>query len=72
MSKGISSKEYDSDMIETVARTIPELKEPVTAAVENARKQKERQTIEEALIEQTAIKMNAEKPQLKSRVHVVR
>ena len=59
-------------MIETISKTFPDLKDSILQAIENAETQKKQAKLEEELLKQAAVKLNADKAHLKSHVHVVR
>ena len=73
LAKGITFNRYDGDtIIESLKKTIPQLKGPVGQAIEKVRKQEQAKELEEELAIQAAVKMNTDKSRIQSRVHVVR
>jgi hypothetical protein len=66
---GIQYNTGDSDLLETIEKTVPELEAPLKQAIEKAEKQK---ALERSLLEQVAEKTSADIQQLASRVHVAR
>jgi predicted RNA methylase len=59
-------------MIETISKTFPDLKDLIGQAIEKVETKEKQAKLEEELIKQAAIKMNADKAHLKNHIHVVR
>jgi cyclopropane fatty-acyl-phospholipid synthase-like methyltransferase len=77
LEKGIKYSDYGvPDMLETLGKTIPELKDVISQAVENSEKQKQADkqdaALKKELLKQAAVKTNADTNHLKNHVHVVR
>jgi hypothetical protein len=75
LEKGVNFPYYDnSDLINTLGNTIPELKDYISQAIDKAEKLKQAKEQEEALkeelLKQAAVKTNTDTNHLKSRVHV--
>jgi len=67
--KGIQYNTRDSDLLETIEKTVPELKSPLKQAIERAEEQK---ALERALLEQAAEKTNSDVQPSESRAHAAR
>jgi predicted RNA methylase len=73
LEKGIEYKTWDKeDTLKTLSKTIPELAKYVEQAIEKVETKEKQAKLEEELIKQASIKLNADKAHLKNRVHVVR
>jgi N12 class adenine-specific DNA methylase len=79
LEKGINYPDYGPariTMLDTLGKTIPELKDCITQAVDKSEQQKQVQkqedSLKDATLAQAAEKLNADKNHLKSRIHVTR
>jgi hypothetical protein len=72
LEKGIEYSPYDKDdMLKTLSDTIPEMTNFVEQAIEKVETKEKQAKLEEELLKQAAIKMNADKAHLKNHVQVV-
>jgi hypothetical protein len=79
LEKGINYPDYGparDTMLETLGKTIPELKDCITQAIDKAEQQKQAKkqenALKEATLTQAAIKTGADKKHLEKHVHVVK
>jgi DNA helicase HerA-like ATPase len=71
LEKGIKyNADYKDYTLKTLSETIPELAKFVEQAIEKVETKEKQAALEKELVEQAAIKMNADKAHLKNHVHM--